>query len=259
MGILKKVQFYKRALQVLIALNVAVLTAGAIAGASYFSSIQFIKVLTQQNVERMQLIQVMQNDLNVLSQASNEKKSANLRIRHLESLRLRLESWPGSNLAQISLPDSFDGTELDPALIVSVRERLVTEEKLLGDQLIDGTSKLGSLTEKLIFLSLSTFLFGILLPILLFRKLMKEMQNAKHKVEEKVSFWIADWFKTYSQHGEKPYQDPSFWLKLILISVEAFAPQSRSPFMQFLADFAPTLRKEIENQKKTVTDTRKAS
>src|SRR5687768_4171424 len=112
MGILKKVQFYKRALQTLFALNIMVITAGIIAGVSYFSSVQFLKVLTHQNVDRMQLLQKMQNDLAVLSQIPKEKKSPNLRIRHLESLRIKLESWPGSALAQINLPENFDGTEL---------------------------------------------------------------------------------------------------------------------------------------------------
>jgi hypothetical protein len=250
MGILKKVQFYKRALQVLLALNVAMLTAGGIATVSYFGSVQFMKVLTVQNMHRLNLLESMETDLIYLASIAPNKKPDQKQIRHLESLRFKLEEWPDTNLAQIVLPENLEDAGVNEQLVLSIHQRIVREQKFLRDQIQDGSEKLGSLAKQLMILGFSILIFGILLPIVLFKRLQTEITVARHKVEEKVSHWIAGWFESHSQHEESPFQDPVFWIKVVLLSAETFAPQSSHPFMQFIGEFAPTLRKEIEKERK---------
>ena len=129
----------------------------------------------------------------------------------------------------------------------SLRERVgcgATEIEVADEKMRD-------LTLQLIYLGVFTLIFGILIPFLLFRRLIQEVAQAKHKVEEKLSHWIAHWFQTHKAHGEKSFQDPVFWLQILLLTVEVFAPQSKNPIAGFLLEFAPILRKELGSEKKS--------
>lgn len=249
MNLLKKLHFYKRALQIMIALNVLVVTAGVIATVSYFSSIQFFKVLAHQNTERLVLLSSMQTDLVALASREPGKKVPYSYIRHLESLRNKLEQWPDSGLAQIALPESVEEATIAPSMVASIQERIMKEQATLREQIVQGSKNLTSLTMQLAWLGFFTFIFGILLPILAFKRLNFEVVNTRHKIEERASHWIAQWFETHAKYGDKPMQDPTFWAKIILLSIETFAPHSRHPFMHFLGEFAPTLRREIETER----------
>lgn len=254
MNILKKVQLLKRALQTLLAVNVLVLTSGAVATVSYFGSVHFMKVLTQQNTDRMQRLSAMRSDLLALSFQEPGKKIEYKHIRHLESLRLKLQEWPDSGLAQIALPETLEQASLSPALITSIDERISTEQDRLRAQLVEGSQKLGSLAWQLGVIGALTLVFGMILPLILFKYLSNEVAVTRVKVEERVSHWIAQWFETHAKHGDKPLQDPTFWLKIILLTVESLAPQSRHPIAQFLGEFAPTLRREIEAERSRALD-----
>ncbi|HEX4925065.1 MAG TPA: hypothetical protein VFV50_13315 [Bdellovibrionales bacterium] len=249
MNILKKVQLLKRALQTLFALNILVLTSGVIATVSYYSSVHFMQVLTRQNTDRLQRLAAMKSDLLALAMHEQGKKIDYKYIRHLESLRLKLQDWPDSGLAQIALPESLEQAAFSPALIMSIEERLNTEQERTRGQLLEASQKLGSLAWQLGIIAVCTLVFGIIMPLVLFKYLSNEVAVARVKVEEKVSHWIVQWFETHAKHGEKPLQDPAFWLSIILLTVESFAPQSRHPIAQFLGEFAPTLRREIETRR----------
>lgn len=249
MSLLKKLQFYKRALQIMIALNVLVVTAGVIATISYFSSIQFFKLLAHQNTERLVLLSSMQTDLVALANREPGKKVPYSYVRHLESLRLKLEQWPDSGLAQIALPENIEEATIAPSMIASIQERIIKEQGTLREQIAQGSRNLTSLTVQLAWLGFFTFVFGVLLPVFAFKRLNTEVVNTRHKLEERASHWIAQWFEMHAKHGDKPMQDPTFWAKIILLSIETFAPHSRHPMMHFLGEFAPTLRKEIESER----------
>jgi hypothetical protein len=97
--------------------------------------------------------------------------------------------------------------------------------------------------------ALLTILFGVVLPWFVFKKLQNEMIKTKLAFEKNISHWIAQWAETYSKHGDKPFQDATFWIETVALTIEAVAPTLKHPAFQFLAEFAPILRRELDRER----------
>ena len=245
---LRRLQFYRRLLHAVLLINIVVVLSGLFSAVAFYTTKSALFHLAQQNHQRLVHLEDLDASLFLAATDSAFEKDSYRRRRHLEDLKEKLERWPDLNLGTLAVAPEAQGG-LPMAFARSLRDRLAKERATVLEELRAANERIANVTVQLVVVAALTLLFGVLIPAWIFRRLMREVSNARRELETRVSHWVVQWAETYARHGEKPFQDAVFWLEVVTLSVESFAPQSKNPAMGFLAELAPLIRRELQKQR----------
>lgn len=100
---------------------------------------------------------------------------------------------------------------------------------------------------------------GIILPAIILRKIGIALTNAKKEIQKAGAKLVAGWIEqNQSFKGEGALKNSGFWVNLLLLGLEAYAPKMDHPAAQVITEFSPELRKEIQKAAaRNLADTRK--
>lgn len=232
MGLLKKIQRLKRGLMALICINILVLGTSLFATYNYYSSKHDLEVRWSEEQDRLTELQKLESEVARLTIAK-PKNSEETYVHRRDSEKL------ADNLKKINIVDA------KPDLVLSKLNIRKQEIQATVQQLISKSMKA---SQQAAVVGLLTFIFGIVLPLLISYFLTKTLLEAKKSYEEMVAQWIAKYLQEWRTAGDQPFQDPFFWMNLVITTVEIFGPQSKHPAMQILSEFAPVIKREINKR-----------
>jgi hypothetical protein len=109
--------------------------------------------------------------------------------------------------------------------------------------------KMDHLEWELIVTSITSILFGILLPYFFVLRIKRKVFMLQREVEMQIQTWVKGWFDTYRQYGNESFQNSEFWLKIVMLSVEQLAQYSTHPALYMGAQISQIVRQELDKKK----------
>ena len=256
MTIVKKIQYLKWAIILVMAANVFVLTSSILAGVYYFHLKNQVERQVNASIEELQKFNEIEKALRQLSgpkpkdsEAIYEyRKSSDALKEMLKSLALELPAL--SDYLGQSKTWYLETPKAQEIAVVLDERKLALQQNIRA-----AIEKTRDASIQLIIAGLMTIIFGFLLPIYFFYRLVHALIAAKQTYEEKMAKWLVEYLNGYKRYGEKadgkPFQDPLFWLHLVMISVEIFGPRSHHPIIRMVSELAPLVKQEIEKSSGT--------
>ncbi|MGE3974101.1 MAG: hypothetical protein AB7F59_06200 [Bdellovibrionales bacterium] len=229
MGLLKKIQILKRSLIVLVSVNIFVLITAFVAAYNYYQSKYQLEA--QWDQKQSALIEVQNAESEIYRLSLLKPQTSDQQYAHRRDSEKLSESLLKLGVTQKSSPERL-------AELHKISTTYQSEVK----SLISLSTKTSS---QAAIVGFFTLVFGIILPLLISFWLTRSMLQAKRDYEAMVAQWITSYLQGWQTAGDKPFQDPFFWMNLVIATVEIFGPQSKHPAMQILSEFAPVIKREI--------------
>jgi hypothetical protein len=248
-GLYQKIQFYKTLLVGFWCLNILLIALTLAAGLRFFSN---GKNFEDSLKNQKQILEILSLESQLSGVASLPTATAD----QVYEYRRRVDGLKAALAPRGDLPESLrrfadsekwkmttpEWKELRASLLGWAKNKMETSEAAFQDA--HRTAK------EVLLLGIITLLFGIVLPVIVFALLTKNLVKAKKGFEDKLSVWLARVLQKIPDDKENPWTNPALWVEVVLAGFEIFAPRSRHPMVLILRDFLPTVRKEISKGKK---------
>lgn len=103
----------------------------------------------------------------------------------------------------------------------------------------------GQLVNGLIFIAVATLLFGIVIPGLVFHKLISTLKELERQLRETLRDMAKSFSSTLDQYGETPFVNAQYWAEIAMIALEFVGRDSRNPSLMLMADLSGLTRAEM--------------
>jgi hypothetical protein len=248
MGLFQKIQFYKTLLIGFWCVNIVLIVVTMIASFRFFTSSQNFEASLR---DQSKIMSILAFDTELAAVSSLPQKTDD----DMYEYRKKVDLLKKSLLVEEGLPSTVkdfaeskkwkltanEWNDIRTSLLLWVKNQISSSEA--------DYASMNRSTKEMIFLGIITLIIGIVLPILVFAFLTKNILKAKQGFEEKLSAWLAQILKKVPVDAQKPWMSPVLWLEVVLAGFEIFAPQSRHPIILILKDFIPVVRAEYSKAK----------
>lgn len=252
---LKRLKLYKNLFVLFIALNVFCLSLGVVFSISHWLKRDQDYQSSQKLQMEFQLTQAIRHHVDVmdLNKSPKNKTSVNFKILEYQIWKkwqdyLSLNSSPNPTDAFYQkLHPYFVDFELstEPKKWEELTDFLATHQ----EQVLLSTQKLHTKSlqnyQEWILVGLFTFLFGILIPMVLLGLITKQIWKAQKELMKKTSHWLEDIKKEHLQR-DQAFRSPEFWLQMVLISLEHWAAHSPYPILKYSSEVSVLIKKELK-------------
>ncbi len=106
-----------------------------------------------------------------------------------------------------------------------------------------------NLNLEMILSVLCIIIFGVIVPILIIKKIKGQIESLHKEMETQVQKWVQTWIHELKSHGANAYQNPDFWLKIGLLVVEQTAIYTSHPAVYIAAELSRIIRLELDKAK----------
>lgn len=127
---------------------------------------------------------------------------------------------------------------------IELQNRLINSLQDLENESIEFYKAQSKSQQQLIIIGVLTLIFGLFLPMAIIALMAKLGLLAKNKTEDHVKEWILQWQKENARHSD-PYKSPEFWSRILVISIEHFAPVVDHPAAKYLGEISGEIKKEM--------------
>lgn len=250
MKIIKKIQYYRKLALVLFAVNVFSAALGIATFITYFTSKR----------EFAQTNELYANHLNALDDVNdqlihlvgiaklNDPESLFQKRKMAENLETVVKKLNQENI--IKNPTLGINEKLNSSFDFETALREVHQARVhVGTQINENAKRSIDLHQHLLWVGLVTLTLGIALPLLIIHFITRRLNEARQSFQLQVSQWISQWIALNKTYGGRFYQQPEFWLQILLLTTELFAEKAKHPIILFFADIASMIRTDLLRQK----------
>ena len=99
---------------------------------------------------------------------------------------------------------------------------------------------------ELSLVGLGVFLFGFLLPALVFYLMERLLNHLRKRMLEHVSKIVITWTEGLKQSDQQGLKNPLFWTHIVLVAIEEFGQEIDHPMMSLFLEISPYIRQELK-------------
>jgi hypothetical protein len=104
-------------------------------------------------------------------------------------------------------------------------------------------------------------IFGFALPFYLSRKIARMAQAWESDIKKLIADWLSIWAESRENHqsNEGVLTDMSFWLNLVIITLQSLRGRISNPYLQFFTEMAGFVREALHEAHSTNTQPKRRS
>lgn len=243
---MKRMQLYKRIVLALLAINVISAALGIATFVTYLSSRQKLAQSNEELTSHLNLLDEVNDHLIHLVgiAKSNDPESQFQRRRITEQLAPTLKTLGQNNILLASSLTKIEKANLTVDSEAALRE--VHQARIrLASQLNEIAKKSMDLHQHLFLVGLITVALGIVLPLLIIYLITRRINETRKALQVQVSHWVSQWLAINQTFGSRFYQQPEFWIQIVLLTTELFGEKLKHPLMQFIVEIASMIRQDL--------------
>jgi hypothetical protein len=257
-NLLRKIKLYKNLLWFFFALNVFVLVSGGILGLDYWYSKKkwsdrqdklFVSINLAHEVEAKLFALSHQEPVELKGKSLDKKTEGQLfgRFHQWQKLQEEIKELKSiSGYGGLSLLQ-YDANGPKLAQVKKIYREVQELKKNQQGKIIAVKGILFDSTFALTMITLSTLLFGIIIPGFIFAFLTRALWRAQNELQKHVREWMNEWVKQSKAAGGEPFRNPQFWANMALLTVESFAAFSKHPIAHISGDLTYLIRQELQS------------
>jgi len=114
---------------------------------------------------------------------------------------------------------------------------------------------------ELIIIGAGVLLFGLALPFYLSRKIARLAQAWESDIKKLIADWLTIWTESRENHqsNEGVLTDMSFWLNLVIITLQSLRGRISNPYLQFFTEMAGFVREALHDAHTTSASPKRRS
>lgn len=244
----RKIQWYKRILVSLFALNVFSIVAGFVIGLGYIKgSFNYAQIATKK-IEEIQRLDTLENNFRQI-EISTKIVSKSDELRYFQKWqKLISESAPygiGADweMAMLDEPSKKEWINNSVDKIKNIKQQTYSE---ISKSLTTQTKE----RRLILLISALTVIFGILLPLILSWFLTKAISRAQSMLIQASREFVKDWRLAIEKGGPEPFKNQQFWIEALLILSHHLGEQIDHPLFKIGGDLAGLVQSELKLARK---------